>query len=100
MFKIDKSKIHGKGVIATQSIQKGQSLGEGISFIFLFFPFVTEHLGQWINHSYTPNAILEWNEKNFTWDVVTIHDIKANDEITLNYIATPWYIQGPENHFL
>lgn len=41
--------------------------------------------GMLFNHSYTPNAIYEINFNNHTFDFYAYTDIKAGDEILINY---------------
>jgi len=92
-FYIGISEIHGSGVIATHKILKEESIGEGIIFALIFFPIVTYDLGVWINHSYKPNASLQWI--NNAWHIVANEKINPDEEITINYSDTPWYIEGP-----
>lgn len=102
-FRIDESKIHGKGVIAQRPLQRGEIIGKGIDFKYWFdvlpIPFVTEDLGSWINHSYEPNCVLVWDNDAWCYWITAGVPIAANDEMTLDYRNTPWYIDGPEPHF-
>jgi SET domain-containing protein len=41
--------------------------------------------GSLFNHSYTPNATFDNNEENLSIDFYAIADIKAGEEITINY---------------
>jgi SET domain-containing protein len=97
MFTIKKSKIHGKGVFSKKKISKGGRVGIGIKFNWIWFPQITDNLGKYINHSYSPNAHLEW--LNNKWYITASKKIPKNTEITLNYNDTPWYITKPESHF-
>ena len=95
-FVIGKSHIHGNGVIAAKTLHANKSVGKGIVFVRHFLipvPIVTQHLGKWINHSYTPNTVLRW--RNGAWHIVTSKKIPSGTELTLNYSNTPWYIEGP-----
>ena len=101
LFVIGKSRIHGNGVIAVQKIYAGQSIGEGIVFVWHLLvplPIVTEHLGKWINHSSTPNTGLRW--RNGAWHLVANRDVMRGEEMTLNYADTPWYIEGPQPDYV
>lgn len=101
-FKIGPSKIQGKGVLSTKMLRKGESVGEGIQFNWmgglLPMPQITDHLGKWINHSYRPTSELRW--RNGAWHVVIVHDLPSNEEITLDYSHTPWYIEGALSHYV
>ena len=95
---IDKSKIHGLGLFATDNIRKGTDLG--VSHIKntsgkFENSYIRTPLGGCINHSDDPNCI------KFTPDVVvapdikislpsymslkTINDIKKGEELTVTY---------------
>ena len=101
-FYIGPSQIEGKGVLATRTLQKGERIGEAIVyepwFGWLPIPMITEHLGVWVNHSYQPNAELRWI--NYAWQIVTIKQVKRDDEITVDYSHTPWYIEGALAHYV
>ncbi len=101
MFVIGKSDIHGDGVIAIKNLQADESIGEGIVFVwhsFIPIPYVTQHLGKWINHSYNPNAVLRWI--NGAWHIVAYAHIRRGAEVTLNYSDTPFYIEGPKDDYV
>jgi len=98
-YKIDKSPIEGKGVFMERDTNKNSEIDVGIDFDFLgLLPHVTPDFGSWINHSYNPNTYLKW--KNNKWYVIASKNIKKGEEITLNYEKTPWYIKGPEPHYV
>ena len=96
-FYIGPSQIHGDGVIANCQIFPGESIGEGIIFIWSFVPVITDHLGVWINHCYKPNANLQWI--NNAWHIVANQTIYPHQEITTNYANTPWYIDKPRFYY-
>lgn len=60
--------------------------------------------GMLFNHSYTPNATYEINFNNHTFDFYAYTDIKAGDEILINYNGdtdddTPlWFNKDEINH--
>lgn len=60
--------------------------------------------GMLFNHSYTPNATYEINFNNHTFDFYAYTDIKAGDEILINYNGdtdddTPlWFNKDEMNH--
>jgi len=107
MYKIEKislpyfigpSKIHGKGILAANIIAPGTIIDLGIGFTYGIFPFVTNHFGSYINHSYTPNAHLVYFDDG--WYVVSSYMIKKDEEITVDYNKAPWYIEGALPHYV
>lgn len=102
-FRIGPSKIQGKGVLATRPLKKGESLGEVIVYEWwgwLPSPQITEDLGVWVNHSYEPNAELQWRGTPKAWHLVMTKPVKRGGEITIDYADTPWYIEGPLSHYV
>lgn len=101
MWAVGPSKIHGQGVHALKNISKGTVIGTGIYFAFVFIPVVTSDFGSLINHSFKPNTDLVFNDEgDWKWVVVANRDISKEEEITLNYENTPWYIKGPEYNYI
>ena len=96
-FYLAPSKIHGTGTHATRTLHKGDRIGVGIEFdgYFNMYPFVTKNFGRWINHSYTPNAKLQYNSPLCRWDIIATDRISRDSEITIDYRDTPWYILKP-----
>ncbi|MFB7641051.1 SET domain-containing protein [Peribacillus butanolivorans] len=95
-----------RGVFATQDIKKGELLHEApvIAYpneehVFIektlladyAFEYGINHTamllgyGMLFNHSYTPNATYDINFKNHTFDFFAYTDIKAGEEILINY---------------
>ena len=87
------SPIQGMGIFAKQKIPKGTHFG--MSHIQISDTLIRTPLGGFINHSDDPNCekvkLYFTNEDkqpayNFTkWNIVTIKDIKAKEELTLKY---------------
>ncbi len=87
------SKIHDIGIFAKESISKGTNFG--MSHLQISKTIIRTPLGGFINHSDTPNCekvkLYFTNEDkeptyNFTkWNLVTIKDIKEEEELTLKY---------------
>jgi len=98
-FKIGKSTIHGNGVFANKHIERKHLIGVAIYFIAVM-PIITDDFGKWINHSYKPNSQLYYNEKKNKYYIVTLKDINKNEEITINYNHTPWFIKKADKHFI
>tara|TARA_B100000214_G_scaffold334669_1_gene277495 strand:- start:733 stop:1041 length:309 start_codon:yes stop_codon:yes gene_type:complete len=95
-YKIGTSKIHNRGIIASNNIKKGEKIGTAINNIVLNGLVnlnITKNFGRLINHSWKPNSSLEY--KNNTYIVIASKNIKKGDEITLDYRNTPWFILGP-----
>ena len=95
-FYLDNSSIHGTGTFAKKKIDIGTVIDVGIDFdpITGLIPYVTPHFGSYINHSWNPNAHLEWI--NNKWYLVSSNTIPRSAEITMDYRITPWYILGPD----
>lgn len=95
-----------RGVFATQDIPKGQLLHEAPVIPYpneehehiektllgdYAFEFGINHsafvlgYGMLFNHSYTPNCTYELNFDNLTIDFYAYTDIKAGEEILINY---------------
>ena len=96
---LGESEIHDIGLFAKKDIKRGHDFG--ISHIQIGKELIRTPLGGFINHSETPNCVkiesvtrqrvtplddhdLLWNA--FTkWDLVTIKDIEAGEELTIKY---------------
>ena len=83
------SKIHNIGLFAKEKISKGTNFG--MSHIQISDTVIRTPLGGFINHSDDPNCekvklYFKTDKTDFTkWNLVTIKDIKAGEELTLNY---------------
>jgi len=95
MYTINNSSIHGEGIIATQNIKSKDKIGLALYLKFNFIPIITKDLGKKINHSYKPNAYLKKTKNKNEWYLFANQNIKKNEEITINYKDTPWFIDGP-----
>jgi SET domain-containing protein len=95
MYKINNSKIHGVGIIATKFIPKNTVIGLPLYVKYWIFPVITKDLGRKINHSYNPTAYLKKDTKELKWYLIANQDIHKNNEITINYDDTPWFIDAP-----
>jgi SET domain-containing protein len=96
-FYLAPSKIHGTGTHASRTLHAGERIGVGIEFdtYLNIMPYVTRNFGRWINHSYTPNAKLEYDPNMKVWHIVASTRIPKDIEIMINYADTPWYILKP-----
>ena len=95
-FVIDKSNIDGQGVIASQNVKKGEFIGtaftdeagargeEGV------FHDTRTILGRKLNHQDKENAIQK--SENNALNVYAKNSISKGEEITINYINAPDYI--------
>ena len=103
-FHICKSNIDGQGAIASQSIKKGELIGTAIkneSDVKAEKGVQRDtrtRLGQILNHQDSENAIQK--SENNTLNVYAKKDIREGEEITINYINAPDYIQkeGVKNY--
>ncbi|MFD1772404.1 SET domain-containing protein [Paenibacillus rhizophilus] len=110
MFEVKNSKLSNgefnRGIFATRDIAKGELIHEApvipypnedhefiektilADYVFEYGANHTAVLlgyGSLFNHSYTPNATYDINFKNHTFDFYSYTDIKAGDEILINY---------------
>ncbi|GIN63464.1 SET domain-containing protein-lysine N-methyltransferase [Robertmurraya siralis] len=110
-----------RGVFATRDIKKGTLLHEAPVISYpndqhehiektiladYAFEYGKNHsaillgYGMLFNHSYEPNAIYEINFENHTFEFYAFKDIKAGDEILINYNGDVddkerlWFDQG------
>jgi len=81
-FKIEKSNIHGKGVIATKDIESGDLINIAI-YKDKDGTYHSTRFGGYINHSYSPNAITR-NEGDL-YKTYAEKKINSGDEITVDY---------------
>lgn len=95
LYRIDKSKIEGEGIFANKKISENQIIGLPLYVNFYIFPIITKELGKKINHSSNPNAKLVKDPTYLKWYLVATRKISKNEEITMNYENTPWFIDGP-----
>jgi len=91
-YQIGPSKIHGKGVIALYTINKGEVIDKGIDYWLGFIPHITPDFGSWLNHSNHANTSLNYITDGYY--VVATQNIRKGEEITVNYNQAPWYIDG------
>ena len=83
------SKIHNIGLFAKEKISKGTNFG--MSHIQISDTVIRTPLGGFINHSDDPNCekvklYFKTDKTDFTkWNLITIKDIKAGEELTLSY---------------
>ena len=86
---IKASGIHDLGLFADQDIRKATNLG--VTHIKIDDTIIRTPLGGFINHSNTPNCVKVELHANGNepfrkkWNLVTLQDIKAGEEITLRY---------------
>ena len=97
-FYINTSNIHGNGIFANDNFKQKKLIGVLMHFVF-FIPVITEELGRWVNHSYTPNCVMYYHKENNKYYIVALRDIKVNEELTIDYNDTPWFIRKPDLHF-
>ena len=93
---IKDSPIHGQGLFAKEDIPLDTELGEAHAFLMQAFQdgvwarktWMRTPLGAFINHSDTPNAIVEVRtpvEFPNTTTLITTTNILAGEEITVSY---------------
>jgi len=95
-FTIDKSNIDGLGVIAAQAIKAGELIGTavtdeaGIRVKGGKRSDTRTRLGRTLNHQDTENAIQK--SENNALNVYAKGTISKGEEITINYINAPDYV--------
>lgn len=94
-YNIKESKTHGKGVFATSDIKKGELIGTPLSVKYNIIVDITPELGQWLNHSWSANSKLVKVDNENKWNLVATSSIKKNEEISMDYRETPWFIAKP-----
>jgi len=91
-FKVGKSKIHGKGILATSNIPSNTNLGIAFTKVKNTgkpdLDYERTPLGVYVNHSKQPNVKLDIKGKKFYY--ITIKPVKKNEELFLNYATFPW----------
>jgi len=97
-WKIKDSSIHGKGIFTAVNFKKHQRVAPAIEFSWGVIPYVTD-FGSMVNHSWTPTAGLIYSSKDHVYYVYTLYDIPADEELTVDYRTTPWYIDGPKSWY-
>lgn len=97
-FRINSSNIHGNGIFSNDIFKRGKIVGV-LMYYILFMPFITQDLGRWINHSYTPNCTMYLHKNNNKYYLAILKDVQINEELTINYNDTPWFIRKPELDF-
>ncbi len=91
-YKISKSKINGKGVIAIKMIPAGcKALAHVHCNNFDIYSFTD--LGYFINHSENPNCIMIENGNRRY--VQALYDIQSGEELTCNYWKFPIDMETP-----
>lgn len=97
LFEVKDSNIHGVGIFAKKKINKNTKIDIGIKYYCYLFPCITKDFGSLINHSFKPNCTLEMYENNYF--VTSNKVINNNEEITLNYNRTPWFIANAKDNY-
>ena len=92
-YYIDKSNIHGKGVFAKENIPKNTHLGILVKFKF-YLPFKQGLLGKYLNHSHIENCRFQYLKNKNIYMLVSNKTINKNEELTINYNKTPWFVAG------
>ena len=90
-YHIGKSAIHGKGVIASRNIHKGEVVGEAIAWELMGW-HVTD-MGGFVNHSLKSNSRLV--QDGLAYNLVATQAIGKGEEIAANYNETPQFVERP-----
>jgi len=96
---IGKSSIHGRGIMAAVPIKVNDFVNtamvtlksrDGHDF------FDVTYFGSFINHSYSPTAVIKIQDGNY--NVYAVKDLEPGEEITLDYTTVP-NIKQPKPHW-
>lgn len=98
MWNIQHSDIDGEGVFAKYFIPKDTVIDIGINFSLGIFPNIT-FFGSKLNHSYNANSALVFDPEDNIYNVQATINILPDNEITIDYRDTPFYIKKPDPHF-
>jgi hypothetical protein len=90
---ISHSLIEGHGAFAVKEITCGEVIDTAVIEMVKISFFCSK-----INHSWNPCAKLIKNLNNY--DVVAIQNISKDQEITINYNYTPFFIQKPNPNWI
>jgi hypothetical protein len=99
-FHVCKSDIDGQGAIASKNIKKGELIGTAVTDedktrVSSGVQVDTRtRLGKMLNHQDSENAIQK--SENNSLNVYAKNDIKDGEEITINYMNAPDYINKDE----
>ena len=81
---IKPSSVEGLGLFAVEQIKKSTNIGiSHVKDLHFANGYIRTPLGGFINHSNTPNCKTFYEGRLIS--IITITDIKAGDEITLQY---------------
>ena len=82
---IQQSGINGLGLFAKEGIAQGTNLG--VTHYKLNEDIIRTPLGGFINHSNTPNVVkVELKDEKYKkWNLITLRDIKTEEELTIRY---------------
>ena len=104
-YYISKSNIQGVGVFTKKDISKNKTIGivmsNKIPTNILFIPLITNDLGKYINHSFSPNCYLSYDKNKYLYYIKSSKSLKKHTEITLNYNKNkPILIEGSKEHYI
>ena len=95
-FAIDRSNIDGLGVIASKNIKKGEFIGTAVTNESSMlgekgiYCDTRTILGQKMNHQDNENTMQR--SENNALNIYAKNNIRENEEITVNYINLPDYV--------
>ena len=100
IFRIAKSDIHGKGVIANKDLNPNEIIGDVILIKNGKRFSISNDLGKWINHQSYPNYNGELVKSGNKYILKTIDYIKKGEEIFVDYDQLPSFIAGSKKHYI
>lgn len=91
-FTVAKSPLHGNGVFAVRTLERGDAVGLAIRLTYGLWPTITDDLGRWVNHSDRPNAVLLWEPAAGGHVIRAAAPIPVGAEVLVDYRDSPWYV--------
>ena len=89
-----KSHIHGIGVFTPMNLKRGDTIGVSHAYYDGFW-YMTTH--GYYNHSYNPNCVIK-SEGNLLF-IIADKEIKAKEELTVDYTKQP-YLEQPQEDWV
>jgi SET domain-containing protein len=91
MIYVGESRIHGKGVFASQPIPAGTPVFLAVDMLLGILPWRLLPLGTLVNHC-VQAANTKLTKINSHYYLTTLRDIAPGEELFLDYRYAPWFV--------
>lgn len=91
-FEVKASKIHGKGLFTRVNLERGDVVGLAVKKGENLTKMTITYIGKWINHGET-NLNVSLEPCSQGWALIAVKNIKAGDELVVNYRDAPLLIK-------